>query len=99
MVTEDAGVKKQRRKRRVPDESKRSRFVRLAEARTEAACEKIRILSNLSNPVQYDFTADDIAKIFQAIEDEVNRSRSKFESSLKTAGKFSLEDVPRAGPE
>ena len=83
-------TKTHRRKRSNPDESKRDRFVRLAESRTEAVRDKLRILGNLSNTRFYDFNPDDISKIFDAIEDDVRRARGKFNSAIRASGEFSL---------
>lgn len=59
-------------------ETKRDAFLRLAEKRTNAVIEKIRILANCSNPYAYEYHDGDIRKIFAAIEEELRGARIKF---------------------
>jgi hypothetical protein len=59
-------------------ETKRDRFVRLAERRTNAVIYKIRVLANCSNPYVYEYSNQDIERIFTAIEHELAVARSKF---------------------
>lgn len=62
---------------------KREAFLRLAEKRTNAVIEKVRVLSNCSNRYAYDYTEEDVAKIFAAIETEVRAARAKFRQGRK----------------
>ena len=64
-------------------ETKRDKFVRLAQARTESVMDRIRVLGNLSNPYVYDFREEDVEKIFSAIEDSLRIEREKFEEQLR----------------
>lgn len=61
--------------------SKREAFLRLAEKRTNAVIEKVRVLSNCSNRYAYDYGDEDVAKIFSAIEAEVRAAKAKFRQS------------------
>ncbi|MGH2659007.1 MAG: hypothetical protein ACRDHS_04900 [Actinomycetota bacterium] len=65
-------------------ETKRDAFLRLAARRTNVIMEKIRILSNCANPYAYEYTDDDVKKIFSAIEHELRLARTKFQQSRKT---------------
>ena len=49
-------------------ETKREKFVRLAEARTNKIIDMIQLLGNCSNPATYEYTAQDVEKIFSAID-------------------------------
>lgn len=60
-------------------ESKRDAFLRLAEKRTNAVLERIRILANCANPYAYEYTEEDVRKVFGAIERELKLARAKFE--------------------
>ena len=62
-------------------ESKRDRFVRLAEARTNKIIDMIRLLGNCSNKSNYDYTDTDIQKIFSAIDKELKNTKLKFSVS------------------
>jgi hypothetical protein len=66
-----------------PKETKEDAFLRLAERRTNVILEKIRILSNCANPYAYEYTDDDVKKIFGAIEHELRLARTKFQQSRK----------------
>ncbi len=64
-------------------ESKREAFTRLAERRTNAALDRIRVIGYLSNPYAYEYTEDDVRLIFVALEQELKASRAKFQSARK----------------
>ena len=59
-------------------ETKRERFVRIAEARTNKIIDMIQLLGNCSNASVYEYTVNDIEKIFSAIDSELKESRKKF---------------------
>lgn len=60
-------------------ESKSERFIRIAEARTNKILDMIQLLGNCSNRATYDYSKDDIKKIFGAIENELRIAKSKFD--------------------
>jgi hypothetical protein len=68
-------------------ETRKERFNRLASKRTNDLINKIRILGNCSNKSSYEYTEEDVNKIFRAIEKELKLTKSKFSS---TRTKFSL---------
>ena len=59
-------------------ESKRERFVRLAELRVNRILDEFRKLGNLSDPRNYEYTNDDVLKIFNAINKEIRRTKELF---------------------
>ena len=61
-------------------ESKSERFVRIAEARTNKIIDMIQLLGNCSNRTTYDYTKDDVKKIFGAIESELKIAKAKFDA-------------------
>lgn len=69
-----------------PGESRQERFVRLAEKRTRRALDDIRLIGNLSNESNYAWTADQVERIFDALESEVRAARARF-----SVDGFSLE--------
>lgn len=71
------------------DEQKRDAFRRLAEKRTNAVLDKIRVLSNCANPYAYEYSEEDVKKIFGAIERELRLAKLKFENHQKR--QFRLE--------
>jgi uncharacterized protein with HEPN domain len=73
-------------------ETKRQRFVRIAEARTNKIIDMIHLLGNCSNTSAYEYTSIDIDKIFSAIESELKETRKKFSSIVSKKGsRFTLE--------
>jgi hypothetical protein len=67
---------------------KREAFRRLAEQRTIAVLQRLRILGNCANRQLYEFDEAEVRKVFRAIEVEVKATRAKF---LKSGEKdFSL---------
>ncbi len=60
------------------NESKREKFVRLAEARTNKIIDMLQLLGNCSNSSTYEYTQQDVDKIFSAIEAEVREAKKKF---------------------
>ncbi len=59
-------------------ESKKQRFQRLAEKRTNDVLERLRILGNCANRGQYEYSAEEVRKIFKVIEAEVSLVKMKF---------------------
>ena len=62
-------------------ESRRDRFIRLANRRVNAAIKSIQLVSNLSNRANYEYTAEDVAQITKALEKEVRELRGRFGAS------------------
>jgi len=59
-------------------EDRASRFRRVAERRTDAVLRSIRILGNCSNKSSYQYSDEEISKIFRAIEEQLRITKSKF---------------------
>lgn len=57
---------------------RRSRFLRVAEKRTQAVLQKLQILAKCSNPAVYDYEDEQVDQIFDAIEEGVRDARAKF---------------------
>ena len=72
-------------------ETKNDRFVRIAEARTNKIIDMIRLLGNCSNKATYDYSKEDVRKIFTTIENELKTARAKFGSSSEDSVKFKLK--------
>jgi hypothetical protein len=69
-------------------ESKRERFLRVAERRTNAVLEKIRVLGNCSNKLMYEYEDPDVDKIFRAIRQALKETEMQFKQ--KSNRKFRL---------
>ena len=72
-------------------ETKRDKFVRLAEARTNKIIDMIQLLGNCSNASADDYTQQDVDKIFGAIESELREAKKKFNKvDAKKGSRFTL---------
>src|SRR5438067_8916115 len=70
-------------------ETKRDAFKRLAEKRTNAILDRIRILGNCANPYAYEYSEEDVRLIFAAIEQEIRLAKTKFANHRRR--QFKLE--------
>lgn len=75
----------------MPNESKRERFVRIAEARTNKILEMMRLLGNCSSKSNYEYSDEDIKKIFGALEKELKNTKNRFLGIDSNNEKFTLE--------
>lgn len=72
-------------------ESKREKFVRLAEARTNKIINMIQLLGNCSNKNIYEYSQQDMERIFAAIESELRATKRKFNvGGSRKNNKFTL---------
>lgn len=71
---------------------KRERFVDLAEARVRKATQMLRLIGNLSNTANYEYSQEDAQKILAALDGEMKLLRSKFQAALtrRAKDKFKL---------
>lgn len=76
----------------IGNETKRERFVRLAEARTNKIIDMIQLLGNCSNTSIYEYSDSDIEKIFTTIETAVRDAKRRFSETDSTkSSKFTLK--------
>lgn len=72
------------------EETKRDKFIRIAEARTNKIVDMVRLLGNLSNTSVYDFDKKDADKIFAYIEEELASAKAKFKDTTSGEKQFKL---------
>ncbi len=83
---------KRREEDNMTDETKREKFVRLAEKRTNRIIDQLELLGNLSNTSAYEYTSTDVNKMFKAIEETLNETKRKFsKQGKKSISKFTLD--------
>lgn len=71
-------------------ESKSEKFVRIAESRTNKIINMIKLLGNCSNTNTYEYSKEDVKKIFGAIEEELKAAKNRFDLSNTSDKKFKL---------
>ena len=72
-------------------ENAHDKFTRIAEARTQKIIDMIRLLGNCSNTYVYEYSQNDVEKIFTAIESELKASKSKFNNGGGKDKRFTLK--------
>ena len=73
-------------------ETKRDKFVRLAEARTNKIIDMIQLLGNCSNTSAYEYTQQDVDQIFAAIDSQLKEAKKKFQKiESNRTSRFSLK--------
>ncbi len=74
------------------NETKREKFVRIAEARTNKIINMIQLLGNCSNQSMYEYSQKDVNKIFSAIQNELDEAKKRYSKQDSQKGtKFTLE--------
>ncbi|MCL4416793.1 MAG: hypothetical protein M1365_08875 [Actinobacteria bacterium] len=64
-------------------EDRSERFKRIAIRRTNSLLNQIRLLGNLSNKSTYDYSEEEVNKIFSAIETQLRIAKAKFQAHRK----------------
>ena len=75
-----------------PPKSRRDRFIRVAERRTRNILVGLVRLANCGNRAAYDYSEEDVKKIFNAIELQLEVTRSRFKTGKKNEITFSLDE-------
>ncbi len=71
-------------------EEKHDRFRRLASQRTNNVLKSIKILGNCSNKSSYNYTEEEVNKIFSEIERQLKETKSIFKISSNARKEFKL---------
>lgn len=70
-------------------ENKRHRFEKVATNRVKNILKYIELLSNCSNVYNYEYTKEDVDKIFKAINSQLKTTKASFDKNLNN-NKFEL---------
>ena len=74
------------------EETKREKFVRIAEARTNKIINMIQLLGNCSNQSLYEYSQKDVNKIFNTIQTELDEAKKRYSKPDSQKGsKFTLD--------
>lgn len=74
-------------------ETKRERFCRLAENRVNKILHLVKLIGNLADESNYEYSEDQVERVFNAIQTGLNNAKARFAKQAR----FSLSD--RANPE
>ena len=69
-------------------ETKQERFKRLAKLRGDRVLKDIQLLGNLSNRNNYEYSDQDVRKLYSALEEELRISKARFSSNKKREIRF-----------
>ncbi len=69
---------------------KEEKFVKIAEQRTNKILKMLELLGNCSNVYAYEYTDDQVKKIFDAIEEQLKDTKEKFKTSKTVKKEFKL---------
>lgn len=67
--------------------SRRERFEKIAGNRVQFILDKIELLGNCSKTNNYEYSEDDVRKMFTAIKTALKRTEQRFEEGLKKQNK------------
>ena len=70
------------------NETKHERFVRVAETRTQNVIDSLRVLAKCSRTDVYEYTPEEVDKILEALDAEIQEVRNAFAGK----NKFTLAD-------
>ena len=74
------------------EETKREKFVRIAQARTNKIINMIQLLGNCSNQSLYEYSQKDVNKIFNTIQTELDEAKKRYSKQDSQKGsKFTLD--------
>jgi len=74
-----------------PERDPRERFVTLANSRVTSAIHQIRLIGNLANKKNYEYTPQDAGKITRALQKELDELKAKFKGETRDGARiFSL---------
>lgn len=65
------------------DNKRHENFKRLASSRTNEVMRRVKILGNCANRSHYDYTEEEINKIFSEIERKIRETKAKFSFPYK----------------
>jgi len=71
--------------------AKRDNFIRLAEGRVTRAIDSIRVIGNLSNTSNYEYTEQDSKKIIDTLQSELTALKLQFKPKAKSKKGFKLK--------
>jgi hypothetical protein len=69
---------------------KRERFVRIVESRVNKILSSLDNLGKCSNKRNYEYTENDVRKIFREIDRKVKETKLQFQGGARTKGRFKL---------
>ena len=70
--------------------ARRERFIKIVERRVNSILDGLDNLGKCSNRRNYEYTDDEVRKIFREIERKVKETKLQFQGGMRNKGKFKL---------
>lgn len=74
----------------IKNETRLQRFKRIASKRTDSILHYLNLLGNCSNKSSYDYTDEEVKKIFKAIDEQLRITKARFKGHKSSKKKFRL---------
>lgn len=84
-------TKKQRSDKIAPKLTKKQRFDKIAPKRVQSTLKAIRLLKNVSNTSNYEYTEDEANQIIKAVSDELRKMKDAFKDGGEKDKEFSFK--------
>ena len=68
-------------------DSKKAAFLKLAEKRTNSALKSLDLIANLANKYYYDYSDEQISKIFNALRERLDQAEEQYKKASDTSKK------------
>lgn len=72
------------------NETPNEKFKRVASSRTQKIIDMIELLGNCSNQYVYEYSEEEVDKVFGAIETELKLAKEKYKGKEKVKERFTL---------
>ncbi len=69
---------------------KKEKFIELAEKRVNNTMKQIQLIGNLANKKTYDYSEEQVNKIFATLKNELKLAENRFKNELTKKNKFEL---------
>lgn len=76
----------------ITKQKKRERFLKVVPKRVDSILKRIQVLANCASKGTYDYTPEQVEKIFDAIEKQLKIARERFHTGRETI-KLTREDL------
>lgn len=83
----------------MPEETKAEKFRRIGQDRTVSVMDRLRVLGNLSDRNNYDYSDAEVGEMFSAIRAAVDEAEAKFKADTKPVFSFTVKQAPTALPQ
>lgn len=74
---------------------RRERFLRVIPKRIDSILKKIQVLSNCASRLSYDYTPQQIDRIFETIEKQLELAKNRFKTGKQEVARLTREELEK----